>query len=198
MQTALQHKKFFESSFLSCEKDCELILQELFVNNKPYSDDLKRLLLIGTKDCLDNKTSEVYNKKMQMNLKQMTDEGYLRFSPKLDLNEHEEVKSYLHFVFDNIVPNNENNHYRDMSVFIDVICHTDYWDIGNYRLRPLKICGYIDAILNKNRLSGIGTFQFQGCSEIVLSENLSGYCMVYRAVHGDEDINKNDKWSLIL
>jgi hypothetical protein len=70
---------------------------------------------------------------------------------------------------------------------IDVICHTDYWDIGNYRLRPLKIVGYLDAILNESRLSGIGTFQFAGCNEIVLDENLSGYCLIYAATHGADD-----------
>jgi hypothetical protein len=34
------------SSFLSCEKDTELILRKLFVENKPYSNILKRLLVI--------------------------------------------------------------------------------------------------------------------------------------------------------
>ena len=70
---------------------------------------------------------------------------------------------------------------------IDVICHTDCWDIGNYRLRPLKIIGYIDGILNESKLSGIGTFNFAGCNEIVLDENLSGYCLIYSATHGADD-----------
>lgn len=50
----------FTSSFLSCEKDLETILKKLFVSSQPYSDDLKRLLVINTKDCLDNKESVVY------------------------------------------------------------------------------------------------------------------------------------------
>ncbi|MBQ8206366.1 MAG: hypothetical protein IJZ77_02795, partial [Bacilli bacterium] len=89
--------------------------------------------------------------------------------------------------FDNFTPNPGNPYYRDCTVMIDVICHTDYWDIGNYRLRPLKIAGYIDGILNESRLSGIGTFQFAGCSEIVLDEHLSGYCLIYSATHGADD-----------
>ena len=36
--------KPFQSSFLSCEKDTEIILRKLFVESRPYSDDLKRLL----------------------------------------------------------------------------------------------------------------------------------------------------------
>ena len=50
------------SSFLSCEKDTETILRRLFVESYPYSDTLKRLLVINTKDCLDNNESEVINK----------------------------------------------------------------------------------------------------------------------------------------
>jgi hypothetical protein len=42
-----------KSSFLSCEKDAETILRKLIVESRPYSDDLKRLLVINTKDCLD-------------------------------------------------------------------------------------------------------------------------------------------------
>ena len=70
---------------------------------------------------------------------------------------------------------------------IDIICHTDYWDVGNFRLRPLKIAGYIDGILNGCKLSGIGKFQFAGCDELVLDNNLSGYCLMYSATHGSDD-----------
>jgi hypothetical protein len=33
---------------------------------------------------------------------------------------------------------------------------------------------------------------------MVLNQDLSGYCMMYRAVHGDEDENPDDKWKDIL
>ena len=59
--------------------------------------------------------------------------------------------------------------------------------LGNYRVRPLKIAGYIDGILNDARLTGIGTLKFMGCEEIVLNENLSGYTLMYNAVHGNDD-----------
>ena len=72
--------------------------------------------------------------------------------------------------FDNFRPNATNPEFRDCNVHIDVLCHTDYWDLGSFRLRPLKICGYIDGILNKARLSGIGQFLFAGCNELILDE----------------------------
>ena len=178
----------FSSSFLSCEKDIEEILRKLFVSSKPYSDYLKRLLIINTKDCLDNETSTTIQQKIaDMKLAKLRQEGYIKLEPKIRFGEHEEVKSYIIISCDNFTPNATNPYYRDCTVTFDIICHTDYWDIGNYRVRPLKIAGYIDGILNKARLSGIGTFQFMGCNQLVLNEELSGYTLMYRAVHGNDD-----------
>ena len=178
----------FKSSFLSCEKDTETIIKKLFVDSRPYSDELKRLLLINTKDCLDDKTNPTYNKKIaETSISNLRDEGYIRLEPKLTLKENEEVKSYLVISYDNFVPNENNDYYRDCVIMIDILCHTDYWDMGNYRMRPLKIAGYIDGILNKAKLSGIGTLQFIGCNELVLNEILSGYCLMYAATHGADD-----------
>ena len=178
----------FTSSFLSCEKDLESILRRLFIESQPYSDELKKLLVINTKDCLDNKTSEVYKNAIKdMNLIKLREMGYIKFEPKVKMPEHEEIKSYLIFSFDNFVSNQSNPEFRDCNVYIDILCHTDCWDLGNFRIRPLKIAGYIDGILNKARLSGIGTFQFAGCNELVLDETLSGYTLSYSAIHGTDD-----------
>lgn len=178
----------FSSSFLSCEKDIEEILRKLFVSSKPYSDYLKKLLVINTPDCLDNETSTIIQQKIaDMSLAKLRQEGYIKLEPKIRFGEHEEVKSYIIISCDNFTPNATNPYYRDCTVTFDIICHTDYWDIGNYRVRPLKIAGYIDGILNKARLSGIGTFQFMGCNQLVLNEELSGYTLMYRAVHGNDD-----------
>ena len=177
------------SSFLSCEKDMETILKKLFIESRPYSDELKRLLVINTKDCLDNKTSDVYNEKIkEMTVAKLREEGYIKMEPKIKFPEHEEVKSYIIISFDNFATNEKNPQFRDCTVSFDIICHTDYWDIGNYRLRPLKIAGYIDGLLNNTKLSGIGTFNFAGCNELILSEDLSGYTLSYRAIHGSDDI----------
>ena len=68
----------FTSSFLSCEKDLETILKKLFVESQPYSDDLKRLLVINMKDCLDNKTSEIYQNAIKdMSLAKLREQGYI-------------------------------------------------------------------------------------------------------------------------
>lgn len=182
----------FKSSFLSCEKDTETIIKKLFVDSKPYSDMLKRLLLINTPDCLNDMTNPVYLKKIkETSIQDLKDQGYLRFGPKLALGENEEVKSYIRLSFDHFTPS-KNEHFRDCIVEIDILCHPEYWDIGNFRQRPLKIAGYIDGILNENKLSGIGTLKFAGCNELLLDENLAGYCLMYTAVHGNDDLIEND------
>ena len=178
----------FRSSFLSCEKDAETIVRKLFVDSRPYSDMLKRLLLINTKDCLDDLHNPVYLEKIKnTSIKQLFDEQYIRFSPKYEMGEHEECKSYILITFDNFTPSG-NDYFRDCVIEIDIFCHTEYWDLGNFRQRPLKIAGYIDGILNESKLSGIGTLKFASCKEIVLDKNLSGYCLMYVATHGNDDI----------
>lgn len=181
------------SSFLSCEKDTETILRRLFIESRPYSDTLKKLLIINTKDCLsaqDEKLNYMQDKINLFNIKDLIDNQYVRLSPKLTFGEHEEVKSYILISFDNFTPNETNPEYRDCTVTFDIICHTDYWNLDNFQLRPLKIVGYIDGILNETKLSGIGRFHFMGCSQLILNEDLSGYTLMYRAVH---DVDGDDK-----
>ena len=178
----------FNSSFLAFEKDIETILRKLFIESNPYSEVLKRLLVINTKDCLDNADSPAIKEKLKnMSLAKLRQEGYIKLEPKIAMPEHEEVKAYIIMSCDNFTPNDTNTYYRDCTVSFDIICHLDYWDLGNYRIRPLKIAGYIDGILNEAKLSGIGTFNFLGCSELVLNEDLAGYTLIYRAVHGNDD-----------
>ncbi len=179
----------FKSSFLSCEKDTETIIKKLFVDSRPYSDELKRLLLINTKDCLLDRTNPTYLEKIKnTSVADLRKNQYIKTSPKLSMGENEEVKSYILITFDNFSPNRTNDYFRDCIIEIDIICHTDYWDLEGFAIRPIKIAGYIDGILNNSKLSGIGTLNFLSCNEIVLNQELSGYCLMYSATHGNDDI----------
>ena len=188
MRVDLAMKKMdFSTSFLSCEKDAESILRKLFIESRPYSDYLKRLLVINTRDCLDNLDNEVYNKKIaEMTLPKLIEDGYIKLAPKIKMPEHEEIKSYIIITFDDFTQTS-NGEFRDCTINFHILSHTDYWDLGKYRLRPVRIAGYIDGILNKTKLSGIGRLEFLGCSQLVLDETLSGYVLSYRAVHGSDD-----------
>jgi hypothetical protein len=182
-------KPDLRSSFLSCEKDAQIILRKLFVESQPHSNDLKRLMIINTPNCL-SEDNVAYNSVTHFNLKDLKDRGYIKLEPKLNFGEHEDVKSYMLLSFDNFSPNATNPEYRDCTVGFDIICHTDYWDIGDYQMRPVKIMGIIDGILNETKLTGIGKLHFMGANQLILDENFSGYTLMYRAVH---DVDGDDK-----
>ena len=64
-------------------------------------------------------------------------------------------------------------------------------------MRPYQIAGYIDGILNNTRLSGIGTLQFAGASQVILDEEHGGVIVRYIATHGDDDKEKfEETWPL--
>lgn len=174
--------KDFKSSFLSAEKDQEAIWKKLFVESKPYSDKLKRLLIVNQPDCLDE--SKVQYRKVidNLSLKGMKDQGYLRVVPKLAFGEHEEIKSYIILEFDDYTPS-DNPQYRNCVISFTIISHLDYWEMDDYKLRPHQIAGYIDGIIDGAKLSGIGTLQFLGASQIVLNEYLGGILLRYVATH---------------
>ena len=174
-----------ESSFLSCEKDTETILKKLFVTSKPYSDILKKLLVINTKDCLD---SNKYDEFIQnYDLARLIRERYVTINPKIKQEEHEEMKSRLFLSFHNFAPNASNTEFRDCVVAITIMCPADESELGDYRLRPIKIMGYIDGILNKSKLSGIGELNFISANPLKLDEDWIGYVLMYEAIHGSDD-----------
>lgn len=178
-----------DSSFLNCEKDTEVILRKLFIETRPYSDILKRLLVINNPDCIDDFENSKYKEIINnMSLDNLIKEEYIRFTPKTKLEEFPEIKTFIIFTFDNFIPNDTNPKFRNNTINFDIVCHNDYFYLGNFRLRPLKIVGYIDGILDECKLTGIGTTKFAGCNEIVLNEDFTCYTLTYEVVHGSDDI----------
>lgn len=193
------------SSFFSCDKDIKAILKTLFITSKPYSDMLKRLLIINNKDCLDLRNQKYQQVIDSMDLATLLQKGYIRLNPKISRGTHEEIKSYILISLDGFTQNPRNPEYRDYNINFDIVCYSDAWTLQDYKVRPLMICGYIDGILNslteKNRqiqkslkpqikLSGIGQYNFLGCNEVVLNEDLSMYTLSYFGSHFTEDFNK--------
>ena len=193
------------SSFLSCDKDTETIIKTLFVDSKPYSDILKRLLIVNKPDCLDTDNEDYQKLIDSKSLGTMIDEGYIRLNPKIARSEFENIRAFILITFDNFSPNRSNPEFRDCTVNFDIICYMDEWCLDDYKVRPLAIVGYIDGILNsltdKNKLtvrstgnnikmSGYGSYKFLGCNLAVLNEDISMYTLSYRAEHFTEDVEK--------
>lgn len=178
--------KDFKSSFLSAEKDQQLIWKKLFVENRPYSDYLKRLLVINTPDCLDETQQQYKDVLKDCSLKKLREDGYLRVVPKLSFGEHEEVRSYIILEFDDYTPS-DNPQFRNCVISFTIISHLDYWEMDDYKLRPHQIAGYIDGILDGTKLSGIGELRFLGASQVVLNEYLGGVLLRYVATHEKQE-----------
>jgi len=194
------------SSFLSCSTDTEQILKLLFIETKPYSDKLKRLLLVHNPDCLDEENEDYKELIDDYSLGKMIKDGYIRLNPKIERGEHEAIKAYMLLSFDNFAPS-ANPEFLDYTINFDIICYMDAWCLDDYKVRPLQICGYIDGILNsisnKNKqlyksnqnikLSGVGEYKLLGCNEAVLNQDISMYTLSYRGVHFSEDKEQLNK-----
>lgn len=177
------------SSFLSVEKDMDIIVSHFMKN-----DRLKRLLWYQASDALvigsDYKNSGREHKIGSGWRNVRDDEAVSMFGqqikiiPKLKVEQPE--FTYVIISFDNFTPNMTNPAFRDNIVSFDIVCHFDSWNLGNFQLRPYKIAAEIDSMFNNKKLSGIGTLNFLGGSQIVLSDEFAGLTLMYSAIHGNE------------
>lgn len=163
-----------DSSFWSMEKDFALVAKKLMQNQR-----LMKLLYYTQPDALqgpDLTDEEIYGMIHK----------HIRIVPKLDIQK--ECPTFVVITFDNFLPNENNPEFRDCTLSFDILCHPDHWNLGNFELRPYKIAGLIDAQLNEQKLTGIGTLQFESANNLVLNDQLMGLTLNYNAVHGVEDV----------
>lgn len=181
----------YKSSFFSYEKSIELILKKLFVDNSAYANEIKRLLVINKPDCL-SKNNAAYEQLIKgYNVKRLREEGYVRTVPRLNLKEHEDIKSFIFINLDDFAPSS-NQEYRDTTLSFYVFCEYDYAQMDNYEYRPIKIAGYIDGVMNKAKLTNIGRLNFLGAQQVPLNEYWGGVVLMYAAQHNEqEDKNPN-------
>jgi hypothetical protein len=60
----------------------------------------------------------------------------------------------------------------------------------DFELRPYKIAAEIDSMFNSKHLTGIGELQFIGANQMILTDEYAGLCLMYQAIHGEEDKKK--------
>ncbi len=162
-----------KSSFLSTEKDMNIIVDLLMKN-----DRLKKMLYYTTRDCLD-KPKLTEDETISMFGKQ------IKIVPKLYVDGS--VLNYIIISFDNFTENRNNPEFRDNIIEFDIICHFDQWQMNDFELRPYKIAAELDSMLNEQRLTGIGKIEFLGANQMILTDEYAGLCLMYRAIHGEED-----------
>lgn len=169
----LQSYKYPHSSFLSVEKDLDIIVSGMTKN-----DRLKKLLYYTTPDALDQ---PALTAKQELELRK----NNIKIVPKLYVDGS--VLNYVIIGFDNFTPNATNPKFRDNIISFDIVCHFDQWNLGDYQLRPYRIAAEIDTLFDNKHLTGIGTLNFMGASQIVLTDEFAGLSLMYAAIHGDDD-----------
>ena len=165
-----------KSSFLSLEKDMEIITSTMMKNER-----LKKLLYYTTKDCMDkpNLTEKQNIELFGKNIKLV---------PKLYVDGS--VENYIIVSFDNFTKNTTNPEFRDNIIEFDIICHFDQWQLKDFQLRPYRIAAELDSMFNGKHLTGIGELEFLGATQIILTDEYAGLCLLYQAIHGEEDKKK--------
>lgn len=161
-----------KSSFLSVEKDLGIIIDNMLKNER-----LKRLLYYTSPDALERDNIGEDNSLALIGKN-------IKIVPKLYVDGS--VLNYIIVSFDNFTETS-NPEFRDNVVEFDIICHFDQWQMRDFALRPYKIAAEIDTIFDNKKLTGLGRLEFLGASQIVLTDEYAGLCLMYRAVHGEED-----------
>lgn len=162
-----------KSSFLSAEKDMNIIVDRMMKN-----DRLKKMLYYTSRDCLskprltDEQTIEMFGKN-------------IKIVPKLYVDGS--VLNYIIVSFDNFTRNGKNPEFRDNIIEFDIICHFDQWHMKDFELRPYKIAAELDTMFNDQKLTGIGKLEFLGANQMILTDEYAGLCVMYQAIHGEED-----------
>lgn len=165
--------KIPKSSFLSIEKDTNIIINKMLENKR-----LLRLLKYNTKDCMtkENLTEDEELELIGKNI---------RLIPKLTVDGS--VLNYVIITFNNFSPNAKNPKFRDNLIEFHIVCHIDQWQLTDGQLRPYRIAAEIDSMFDDQHLTGIGTLNFIGANQNIISDEFAGITLLYYAVHGEED-----------
>ena len=169
----IQSYTYPKSSFLSVEKDMNIIIDHILKN-----DRLKKMLFYTTRDCL-NKPNLTEDETFGLFGKQ------IKIVPKIYVDGS--LQNYIIISFDNFTSNATNPEFRDNIIEFDIICHFDQWHMKDFELRPYKIAAELDSMFADKRLTGIGELKFLGANQMILTDEYAGLCVMYQAIHGEED-----------
>lgn len=163
-----------KSSLLGMPKDAAIIIDRILSN-----PNLLRLLVYETRDW---QSQPLPNGDQ---IKELFTSHQISSVPKIKIDSKE--KTYIRLTYGTVIRNSSNPEYRDNTFGIDIICHYDNWDLGDFELRPYRVAGEIDAMLDKTHLTGIGELEFVSATPYVYNEEFAGVSLTYLAIRGHED-----------
>lgn len=163
-----------KSSFLAMPKDTSLVVNQIISN-----PNILKLLRYNTPDALRRPPVGSEELKKMIKTKQI--------APIPQITVDSEEKTYLRLYFDNFRPSETNTYYRDHTIEIRIISHFNIWTLDDFDLRPFRIAGEIDAMLDGKRLTGIGLTRFLNATQDVYNNEFGGITLEYLVVRGNED-----------
>lgn len=163
-----------KSSLLGMPKDAALIIDKIISNQ-----NVLKLLSYGTRDWKDK---PIVNNDM---IKEMFNTKQISSVPRIKIDKNE--KTYLRLTYGTMTRNSSNPEYRDNTFGIDIVSHYDIWDLGDFELRPYRIAGEIDSMLDGAHLTGIGQLEFITAAPYIYDEEFAGVSLTYLAIRGNED-----------
>lgn len=164
-----------KSSLLGMPKDASIIISRIIAN-----PNVLKLLTYEGRNWEDQPI--VTGDKV----KEMFDTKQISCVPRVKIDR--EDKTYLRLTYGTVIRSATNPEYKDNTFGIDIICHYDNWDLGDFELRPYRLAGEIDSMLDKTRLTGIGKLEFVSCAPYIYDEEFAGVTLTYLAVRGHEDL----------
>lgn len=164
-----------KSSLLGMPKDAAIIVDRMLSN-----PNLLKLLVYESRDWKDKPVPT------GTQIEELFTSHQISSVPKVKIDNKE--KTYIRLTYGSVVRNGYNPEYRDNTFCIDIICHYDSWDLGDFELRPYRVAGEIDAMLDKTHLTGIGELEFISAIPYVYNEEFAGVSLTYLAIRGHEDL----------
>lgn len=169
----IENYQFPKSSFLSVNKDLNLIVNKILSN-----DRLQKLLYYTNSNPL---ASPALTEDQKIELLQ----NNIKLIPKLYIDGS--VLNYIIISLDHFIENQTNPEFRDNIIRFEILCHFDQWNLKDFNLRPYRIAGEIDSFLNGAKLTGIGKLTFLQCEQMFGGNDFAGLKLEYAAIHGEED-----------
>lgn len=163
-----------KSSLLGMPKDAAIIMDRILSNPR-----LLKLLVYESRDW-ESKPPVTGEQ-----IKEMFETQQISSVPKVKIDNKE--KTYLRLTYGLVTRNEMNPEYRTNTFGIDVICHYDNWDLGDFELRPYRVAGEIDSMLDGTHLTGIGELLFISAAPCIYNEEFAGVSLTYLAIRGHED-----------
>ncbi len=164
---------FPKSSFLSVDKNLSIVVNKILENQ-----NICKMLYYTQRDCL-SAPDLTQEQKISLINKQIL------IVPRLEITD--ECPNKILVQLTDFSQNVNNPEFRDCVLRFAILCHPDHWLMGNFQLRPYRIAGELDAMFDEKKMTGIGTLQFLGCDNLIMSDQLEGLLLLYSAIQGVED-----------